>query len=379
MMMHVVQVSLDTTLLDPITGGEARERQVAYARELEHQRRGSRFTTLILTTRGSAPFTIENHDFVPVAGMARGRFRLWRALCETHARCPIDVITCQRVYDEAWIALRFAGRVDARTVGQIHFDLFNAFARRENFKRWIIGWLRYRLALRSISSFDAIRAVGAGIERTVRARGLNTNVVTCPVLMPMVGQAVSPVERRPQVLYVGRLVAQKNMSAWLRVCRRITATDPDVRFVVAGDGPLRPKLEREAERLGLKGRVEWKGFVPYAELTRLYAESSVFLLTSHYEGFGRVVAEAGTCGCPVVATHITGVEDIVENGATGFLVQPGDENELARRCHELLADAGRVRAMGAAAQARIARLFNPERLIRDWIRILTGSGEAWVP
>jgi glycosyltransferase involved in cell wall biosynthesis len=180
----------------------------------------------------------------------------------------------------------------------------------------------------------------------------------------------SPATRERRVLFVGRLCAAKNLRFWLDVARRVAAEDPGIRFDIAGDGELRAALAGEAERRGLAGRLEFHGFVPHEQLGALYSRASAFLLTSHSEGLGRVLLEALAHEVPVVAPRITGPEDVVVDGRSGYLVEPRDEGMFAGRILALLRDPALGRRLGAWGGADVRARFDPARLARRWVDLL---------
>jgi glycosyltransferase involved in cell wall biosynthesis len=147
----------------------------------------------------------------------------------------------------------------------------------------------------------------------------------------------------PFVLYAGRLSPEKGIAELVEATR-------GMRLVVAGDGPLR-ELVPDA-----------LGFVAHDELERLYDRAAVVVLPSHREGLPLCVLEAMAHGRPVVATAVGGIPQLVEDGRTGFLVQPGDAEGLRAALERLLADAELRRTMGRAARVRVRRLCSWERV-----------------
>lgn len=138
----------------------------------------------------------------------------------------------------------------------------------------------------------------------------------------------------PVILGVGRLVSQKDFPTLIRAFARVRLRYPS-RLMILGEGEDRPKLEAMLRELGLGEDVALPGFVenPYAYMSR----AAVFALSSVFEGFGNVVAEALAAGTPVVATDCpSGPAEILANGQYGHLVSVGDADALADSIVEML-------------------------------------------
>jgi glycosyltransferase involved in cell wall biosynthesis len=141
----------------------------------------------------------------------------------------------------------------------------------------------------------------------------------------------------------------------------LRAEFPDLVLEIAGSGPERPTLEREAQTLGLSDGVRFLGWVE--ELAPVLARWDVFVLPSLEEGFPMAVAEAMAAGLPVVATAVGGIPEIVEDGRTGYLVRSVDPAALAERLRVLILDPAQCRMMGDAGRARVREHFSEKKMI----------------
>jgi glycosyltransferase involved in cell wall biosynthesis len=377
--LHVVQVSLDGELLRAERSAEPRARQLEYARALTARRPGSQMTILVLTRdRALRGFVAENLRVVPVAGALRGALALLDELRATYVARPIDVVTTQRVFGEAWLVLAFAWWHGIRVVGQIHADIFSPegapwpFASRPFQRPW--GWL----VTRGLRGFARLRVVAEDTKQAIVRGGLHHRVEVSPVPVAHLGMVARDrpnpgAARSRRVLFVGRLSRQKDLAAWLAVAARVARAEPRAVFEIVGDGPERPELERLAKSLGITERVGFTGFVPNARLAEIYASASVLLLTSRYEGFGRVAVEAYAHGTPVVSTAVVGVTEIVDDGATGFIRDRGDLDGLAECVVRLLRDDRLRQQMGERGRIRVTERFEPRRLRDRWVGILISA------
>jgi glycosyltransferase involved in cell wall biosynthesis len=368
--LHVVQVSRDVALLRGADGSEAVERQLDYARELERRTPGS-VVTIIVLSGGRPPargWTRGNLRVVAAGGPLRGIVRTLSLLTRLHRRFPISVITTQVPYDEGWVALAVGRWHRIPVIAQVHSDLFAQHPSATRSRRLLIG-AREWLARKTLRAYAAVRTVSSETRASIRRFAAHVPLFTIPVPVPMVSgrPAAAASGKEPLVVFVGRLAAEKDLTTWLRVAAAVHARRAEARFEIVGDGIERRRLEQEAERLGLAGVVRFAGFVSYRELNAVYARASVLLLTSRSEGFGRVLVEAASQGTASVATALAGPRDIVVDGVTGFLHEPGDVDGLARSVAALVEHPERAAAMGERARLLVTMKFHPERLRAAWV------------
>ena len=150
--------------------------------------------------------------------------------------------------------------------------------------------------------------------------------------------------------FAGRLGVQKSLGTALEA---VEAT-PGASFVVAGDGPERAKLESRARELGIDGRVRFLGAVGRDQVLRLFRAADVSVLPSAWENFPHTVVEALAVGCPVIATAVGGVPEVVRDRENGLLVPPGDAGAFAAAIARLFADSELRARLSAAAPASVA-------------------------
>jgi phosphatidylinositol alpha-1,6-mannosyltransferase len=166
---------------------------------------------------------------------------------------------------------------------------------------------------------------------------------------------------RRVLLSVGRLVdAYKGHDMVIRALPLILAKTPDTEYVIVGDGPLRPYLERLAASLGVASAVCFVGQVGDDELDAWYRACDVFVLASREsdvsggaEGYGIVFVEASLRGKPVVGGRSGGIPDAVIDGETGLLVDPSDPADIAEAITRLLTERDLADRLGRGGQRRV--------------------------
>ena len=166
----------------------------------------------------------------------------------------------------------------------------------------------------------------------------------------------------------GRMSFQKNQEDLLRMAARLKERHADFKLLIAGDGKLMPDLVAAAAELGISEQVVFLGFV---ENIRAFMESlDVFVLTSRWEGFGYVLAEAMASRKPVLAFDLSSNPEIVADGETGYLVQPFDTQALAEKAGQLMQDEGLREEMGRRGHERVARMFSVEAALAALKRLI---------
>ena len=183
----------------------------------------------------------------------------------------------------------------------------------------------------------------------------------------------------PIVATIGALVAQKDHHTLIEAAAIVVKQVSDVRFVIFGEGDLRPILEKQIKHLHLERHVFLAGF--RADVLELLKDVDVFALSSTHEGMCTSLLDAMAAEKPAVATAVGGVPEVVDDVETGFLVPPKEPEALASRLVQLLKDQGLRRRMGRAGLERARRLFTVERMVEAtaaaYGRLLRpGSGRA---
>ena len=189
----------------------------------------------------------------------------------------------------------------------------------------------------------------------------NVSVIPDPLSFVPTAQSTLGVKR---VIAVGRYVYQKGFDLLLQAWAKIERQCPDWMLVVYGDGDRAP-YEQMMRNLGIDtSRCLLNG--PTTDIQREYVNSSLFVFTSRFEGFGMVLVEAMACGLPVVSFACPcGPKDIVRDGEDGFLVENGNIDELVQQLMKLMVD-HRLRTAFARHAQQNAQRFNIEQTALRW-------------
>ncbi len=236
----------------------------------------------------------------------------------------------------------------------------------------------------------AIERLGlAAADRVVAVSGYTADLVARqygvpPERLRVVHNAIDPRKRvggwsveegQPLVLFAGRITWQKGPDYFVDAATRVAAEMPEVKFAVAGSGDrMAAMIERVAGR-GLESRFLFTGFLPPAELDRLYARADVYVMPSASEPFGLTALEALQHGTPVIVSRSAGVSEVVRNL---LRVDFGDVDDLASKILAVLQFPPLSDALSSGGRAEVRRLSwrdSADRCIRVY-RELVGEWPA---
>jgi glycosyltransferase involved in cell wall biosynthesis len=233
--------------------------------------------------------------------------------------------------------------------------------------------LLYRWQLTILKQADAWVAVSEHLHGAMRAAGVPPGrIVTIPNGVDIIhftphGSVSLQKTTSPQVIFVGRLVKEKGLpillQAWVTVGQRVK----DAVLHIVGGGPLELELQTLADRLGILASVRFHG---YQQAVLPFLQSSqLFVLSSHIEGLSNTLLEAMAVGLPVVATRISGSEDIVAVGENGLLIPPGDADALAEAIVFILNDPVRTAAMGQCGRQLVEQRCGLAHITDNYVQL----------
>lgn len=289
---------------------------------------------------------------------------------------PVDIFVCHYGHNGATVALmKRLGLLRARLVTFVHgYDLPFCLERRHR--------LHYRLL---DAGADLILTVNRKQRRRLLALGLAPDR-TFVHHMSVDTSAFDPSCRVPsregtlRILSVARLVGKKGIAYAVRAVSVLVRRGCRISYVIAGDGPLREKLDDLVRRLDIADHVSFVGWQDAEGIRRLLSRSDVYLAPSvtpasgDQEGIPVSIMEAMACGLPVVASDHGGIGELVIDGETGFLAPERDVDALAARIGRLADDPALGRMLGRRGRDVVRRSFDSGVQQRRFIALLEALG-----
>ena len=285
--------------------------------------------------------------------------------------CPVALLCAMHHTNIVALWAKLLSGVSTRVVATVHNTSssvsLNSSPRRAQLMPLLMR-LFYPWADRIVTVSEGVADNLAQMANLPRQR---IQVIYNPVVTPeLFAKAQAPLDHPwfrlgepPVILGVGRLTKQKDFPTLIKAFAIVRQSCP-ARLVILGEGEDRLKLEALVKEIGLEGAVSMPGFLenPYVYM----AKASVVVLSSAWEGFGNVIAEAMACGTPVVSTDCkSGPAEILENGKYGELVPVGDVEELARAIARTLQNP----QCSQTLQNRAAE-FSQEKIINQYLELL---------
>lgn len=214
---------------------------------------------------------------------------------------------------------------------------------------------------------DDLMAMGVAPDKIeVIYNGIDTSLFTPDNTPDRVRGKLGIAPGQRVVAMVGRLHAVKGHVFLLQAARQIVAQHDEVVFLLVGEGPERQVIEKTIRELGLDGKVIMTGFYP--NISELYPLMDMLCLPSLMEGMGLVLLEAMHFGVPVVATQVGGIPEVIIDGESGLLVDPGNSQALAVAITWLLDSPDLQRKLITNGRQR-AQEFTVESMVRHTERV----------
>ncbi|MDP2911547.1 MAG: glycosyltransferase [Candidatus Omnitrophota bacterium] len=252
------------------------------------------------------------------------------------------------------------------------FDLF--YYRGHILERWFIK--------KMLNISDAIVVLSKSWYLSISNMTDNRNIKIIPYPVNVIDTVFSARERNGfglNVVTSGRLGQRKGTYDILKIVSSIEKEVPGVCFYLAGDGDIE-KVSRICREKRIEKNVHLSGWLDRPQLTAMLRNADVFLLPSYNEGLPIAILEAMASGLPVISTRVGGIPEAVEDGVNGFLINPGDIEDMKSKIITLLKDRDLRQRMGRISFEKINSTFRLDRVMekfyREYENLLTAGGLA---
>lgn len=252
--------------------------------------------------------------------------------------------------------------------GIVAIDSKNSIKNRLLLKNYWYGFLEKS----AIKKADKLIAVSPAIKNIVEKKGATPSKISVipngiDIHEHENGRIIENLNH-PSLFFIGRLVKQKGVDVLIKSLVIIKEFIQDVHLYIAGIGPQLKKLNILVKRLNLENNVTFLGHIQGEQKISYYKSIDICVIPSSFESFSFVTLEAMASGKPVVASNVGGIPYLVEEGETGFLFEPGNYHELAKKVIQLLENKELRERMGKLAEEK-AELFSWESVTDETIKL----------
>ncbi len=380
--LQVLMLSYDDRVIAGNTE-DTQARHLRYAAKVDHLH----MIVWATTVAEKKPVKLsENLTVYPVGHQGRPFYVLeaWQTAQRLCNQYQIDVITAQDPFFTALVALWARGG-DTKVQIQNHSDFLDN-------PHWLAERPRWNAFLNRIAKYtlpraDRWRVVNAqekqkymqlglpGGQIDVLPVGVDVQRFATAVDADSVAQLRGQLDLAPNdnvLFWVGRPVGFKNVPLLIDAFAQVQNDRSNCKLVLGGDFSNATDIQSQVKNLGLENAVIFAGSIPNQDLPTYLALTNVYLHSSDYEGFGRVMVEAAASATPIVATNTAGAREILKHQVTALLVPPQNPEAFAKAIQTLLADQTLSSTLGKAAQKRVLSEFDPSKaeaaIVRSWQR-----------
>lgn len=220
----------------------------------------------------------------------------------------------------------------------------------------------------NLNRFDTL-AILSNYELS-RWQAHHRNIKVIPNFLPTL-PATSTDSTQKVVLSVGRLSEEKGFLRLIDIWELVKqdSISEQWQLVIVGEGIMKEQIESKIRTKNLQDSITLKPFTK--DIESEYLKASIYVMASHFEGFGMVLVEASSYALPCIAFDIpTGPSDIIESGVSGYLIEDNNLKDFANKTLELMNDESKRKALGTNAKERVSTHFSKEAIIKLWYEIL---------
>lgn len=370
-------ISQDPGLLRSDGSGDVVERHKKYAGFLK------RLDIIVLSKHGSQQTTLsENCRVFGFHSSVQGLIKALSFAKRLAAENKYDLIDTQDPHITGWIGYKLKKKFGIKLEVHLHGDfLENKHWLNESPKNRLYNILQKKI----LPKADAIRVVNKNFAHSLEKLGIVSDKIE--VISTPVNEAAFVAESEQNIgdefggkkvlLFVGRLVAAKNLIFMLDVIKKLSQKRDDFVMMFIGDGAQAEQLRKKIADDKLSDIVVMKGPRTHSELARYYHSAYLFVLLSTNESFGKVIIEAGFAGLPTIASMSAGPRTVISDDIDGWLVPIDDLDTTVEKLDSLLDQPDKVKLVGLTAKteflSRYGQKASFEKVRSFWYKIMNNQ------
>jgi len=289
----------------------------------------------------------------------------------------VDVIHCNTYSPvfAGWLLSKLTGvplLVTVHDVALLHgYNFWEKWMRQFGRLSWIKALIGYLSELLTIKLSRNIHTVSKTSKNDILSFNSKSNIVIISNSLDFEHYKFDGnITYEDFILFIGRLVYYKHLEVVIEALK-LLKNRCDVRLVVLGDGPMRSEWEGLVDRLNLKDRVEFKGYVSHKEKLHYLSKCRALLLPSIFEGFGIVVLEAWAFRKPVIVVDVEPLNKIVEHGSDGFVVEKNLPATWARYIYLLMSSEELSKQLGDKGYRKLIERYSMDKYVNEMEKLYT--------
>ena len=291
-----------------------------------------------------------------------------------------NIITTQNPWGESIPVFIISKILNCKYLPQIHTDISSEFWIQENY---LLNSFRKLTSKFILNNSPLIRVVSKSIAKNI-SKKYNIELdrlVVAPVSISFITSknlVQNLVERKSKeyifnVFYIGRFVKTKDLKLWIETAFHILSINKNFRFTLIGYGKELKTIKQLVKNSNYHNYFNFTNKVNYDKLPKYFERASILLLTSFYEGFGRVILEAMNYGIPCVSTKSGGPEDLILNNINGFVVNKRCPKELANKIIHLYENRNNYKTYASNSYSFSSKNFSSDLLTDLFVNLLITS------
>ncbi len=325
--MKLLNIGIDNTILNQ--NSNSAKRMLWYSSVLDY------FSVVVPNKVDKEIFLSKNLKVIGVGGANKviRLFRMYKKLNQILQKEKFDLISCQDPFETAFLAWLLSKKYKIPLNIQEHGDFFSTkYWRNESLR----NFYRYYLGLFLLKQADSIRVVSKRQKKylTKKLKISEEKITAVPVYTESnIQEKAKRNDDKFVFLWMGRFVKQKNLELLVKAFAKVSQRCDKAILRLVGRGEEKKKIIHLVEKLNLANRVEFLDWVD--DVYREYNRADAYVLSSNYEGWGRVIVEALQAKLPIIMTNVGCAGEVLKNKESGLVVPVGNEKVFAFAMEEL--------------------------------------------